>query len=56
MHPEEGHKNDPRNGTHPCKVRLGELGLFSLEKALGRPESSLSVSEGEGGLVRKTVF
>ena len=28
------------------KNRLGELGLFSLEKVPGRPESSLSVSEG----------
>ena len=27
----------------PCEDRLGELGLFSLEKALGRSESSLSI-------------
>jgi len=27
--------------------RLRELGLFSLEKALGRSESSLSISKGE---------
>ena len=27
--------------------RLRQLGLFILEKAPGRPESSLSVSEGE---------
>jgi len=32
MHPEEGHRNDPRDGTPLCKDRLGELGLFSLEK------------------------
>jgi len=29
-----------------CEDRLGELGLFSLEKALGKPESGLSVSKG----------
>ena len=28
-----------------CKDRLRELGLFSLEKAPGRPESGLSVSK-----------
>ena len=32
MHPEEGHKNDPRDRISPCKGRLRELGLFSLEK------------------------
>ena len=29
-----------------CEDRLRELGLFSLEKAAGRPESNLSVSKG----------
>ena len=29
----------------PCEIRLRELGLFSLEKTLGRPESSLSGSK-----------
>jgi len=30
----------------PCEDRLRELRLFSLEKAPGRPESSLSISKG----------
>ena len=30
-HPEEGHKNDPRDGT-PLLQGQAELGLFSLEK------------------------
>jgi len=30
VHPENGHKNDPWNGTH--EDRLRELGLCSLEK------------------------
>ena len=32
VHPEEGHKNDPRDGTALYEDRLRELGLFSLEK------------------------
>ena len=32
VHPEEGHKNGPRGRTSPCKDRLRELGLCSLEK------------------------
>ena len=30
VHPEEGHRNDPRDGTPPCETGR-ELGLFSLE-------------------------
>ena len=47
-HPEEGHKNEPRDGTPPCEDRL-RAGLCSLQKGRegsGRPESSLSVSKG----------
>jgi len=32
VHPEKGHKNDPRDGTPPCEDRLRELGLCRLEK------------------------
>ena len=30
VQPEEGHRNDPRDGTPPCETGR-ELGLFSLE-------------------------
>jgi len=52
--PEEGHKNDPRGGTPPCEGRLRELELCCLEKALGRPESSLSVSKGRAERRKRT--
>ena len=46
VRPEEGHKNDARDGRHlPSEDGLRELGLFSLEKSLRRPESGLSVSK-----------
>ena len=52
-HPEEGHRNGPRDGTsllqgqaeRAAAVQPGE------EKAAGRPESGLSVSK--GGPIRK---
>jgi len=31
-HPEEGHRNDPRDGTPLLWDRLRELGLCSMEK------------------------
>ena len=31
-HPEEGHKNDPRDGTPLLQDRQRELGLCSMEK------------------------
>ena len=46
MHPEEGHKNDTRDRTPPYRDRLRELGLCSLENALEKPESDLSISKG----------
>ena len=42
---EEGHKNDPRDGTLPYEDRLrAEAVQPGEEKTLGRPESSFSVS------------
>ena len=38
-HPEEGHKNDPRDETPPCEDSLGELEVFRLEKR--RPRGDL---------------
>ncbi len=33
-HPEEGHGNDPRDGTPLFEGKLRQLGLFSLEKRM----------------------
>jgi len=47
VHPEEGHKNDPRDGTPPYEDRLRAGAVLpGGEKALGRPEGSFSVSRG----------
>ena len=46
MGPEKDHKNDQRVEHLSYEDRLRELGLFRLRKALGRPESGLSVSKG----------
>lgn len=45
-HPEESHKNDPRDGT-PSIQGHGRAGAVQPgeEKALGRTESSISVSK-----------
>jgi len=46
--PEEGHKNDPRDGTSPCEDRLRAGPVQPGEgKAPGRPESGLSIAKGE---------
>jgi len=34
VHPEEGDRNDPKDGTSSCEDRLRELRLFSLEKGM----------------------
>ena len=48
-HPEEGHKNDPRDGTPILLGQAERAGAVQPgeEKALGRPESGISLSEGE---------
>ena len=48
MHPEEGHKNDPRNGT-PLQGEAEGAGTVQHgeENATRRPEIGLSVSKGE---------
>ena len=46
-HPKEEHKNGPRDGTPPYEDGLRAAAVQpGEEKALGRAESSLSVSEG----------
>ena len=46
VHPEGGHKNNPRDGTPLLQGQAGRAGAVQPreEKALGRAESSLSVS------------
>ena len=47
VHPEEGHKNDPRDGTPPYGDRLRAGAVQHGEgKAAGRAERGLSVSKG----------
>jgi len=47
-HPEEGHRNDPRDGTSFLEEQDERAGAVQPEekKALGRTESGLSVSKG----------
>ena len=45
--PEKGHKSDPHNGTPLLWKQVERAGVVQPgEKALGRPESGLSVSKG----------
>ena len=46
MHPEERHKNDPRDATPLLQGQAERAGAVQCGewKALGRPESGLSVS------------
>jgi len=47
VHPEEGHKNDLRDGTPPYRDRLIAGAVQHGEgKAAGRPESSLQYLKG----------
>ena len=48
MHPEEGHKNDQRDGTPLLQGQDARAGTVQpgTGKAPGRPESGLSVSRG----------
>ena len=47
--PREGHNDDPSDGTAPLEAQAERAGAVQHgeEKALGRPESGLTVSEGE---------
>ena len=56
--PEEGNKNDPRDGTPPLQGQAERTGAVQPgeEKALGKPESSLSVSKvGRGQTLAESV-
>jgi len=48
VHPEESYRNDPRDGIPLLQEQAERAGAGQLgeEKALGRPESGLSVSKG----------
>ena len=49
VHPEQGHKNDSRDGTPPLWEQVGRAGAVQPgeEKALGRSDSDPLVSQGE---------
>ena len=48
MRPEEGHKNDQRDGTALLRGKAERVGVVQAgeEKALGRPSCGLPVPEG----------
>ena len=48
-HPEEGHQNDPRDGTPPLQGQVERAGAVhpGEEKASGRPVGGFSVSKGD---------
>ena len=50
-HPEEGHKNDPRDGTPLLQDRQRELGLCSMEKGglQGELRAACQYLKGRGG-------
>jgi len=62
MHPEEGHKNDPRDGTRLLRGHAERAGAVQPgeEKAPGRPESSHSYLKGsyrkEGDRLFRRVY
>ena len=49
MHPEEGHKNGPKDGTPLLEAQAERTGPVQPgeEKAVRCPDSGLSVSKGE---------
>ena len=50
VHPEQGHRNDPRDGTPLLQDRLRELGLCSMEKGRLRGELRAACQYLNGGL------